>query len=107
MDAGRSAHETHTLAAGHSLGAALADLTAVDLFTVRGSNSGKSVDLYTFGEPRVGNGVYANWTQQYLGNTWRAVHQSDIVPHLPPKDFGFVHEGNHHTRACSAGHRRD
>lgn len=44
------------LVTGHSLGGALADLAAVDSFSVFGSG-GNRLDLVTFGEPRVGNGV--------------------------------------------------
>ena len=41
---------------GHSLGGALANLTAMDLVL---ANVGYDVSFYNFGQPRVGNKAYA------------------------------------------------
>ena len=45
------------LATGHSLGAALATLTAFDLI----HNGIKNVKLFNYGSPRVGNTAFADW----------------------------------------------
>jgi len=68
---------------GHSLGGALAILAALELkrqkFPI--------VQVYTFGQPRVGNGAFKRLYEWSLGPvTFRVVHEEDIVariPHLP------------------------
>eukprot|EP01116_Phalansterium_solitarium_P003896 TRINITY_DN14731_c1_g1_i1.p1 TRINITY_DN14731_c1_g1~~TRINITY_DN14731_c1_g1_i1.p1 ORF type:complete len:318 (-),score=91.12 TRINITY_DN14731_c1_g1_i1:369-1262(-) len=74
---------------GHSLGAALAELCAVDIAT-----NGSYVGPYTVwnvGAPRVGNDVFAQLYTQYVNTTWRTVNSDDIVPHLPFQSMGFQH----------------
>ena len=70
--------------AGHSLGGALATLTA----SLRAPHA-----LYTFGSPRVGNRVFAQSLQHV--NTHRLVNGLDVIPTLPipggPLDY--VHVG--------------
>ena len=64
---------------GHSLGAALATLTAADL-----SNYGiKNVQLYNYGSPRVGNTAFANFYPSLVKTVIRVTHHKDIVPHVP------------------------
>ena len=46
---------------GHSLGAALANLTAMDL-----SFAGYEVSFYNFGQPRVGNKEYADFSNKTI-----------------------------------------
>jgi predicted lipase len=48
------------------------------------------VNMYTFGQPRVGNDAYET-TYSQLVNEYRVVHYADIVPHLPPELLGFHH----------------
>ena len=78
---------TKLIVTGHSLGGALAILSTADLKNVFGN-----VDYtYTFGQPRVGNQAFANWFRANHANTYRLVDYADIVPHLPPSSFGFLH----------------
>jgi predicted lipase len=75
---------------GHSKGAAAAVFATWEL----NAKYGLHVDTcYTFGEPRVGNKNFAE--QAFMGQArtahWRVTHDRDIVPHLPPKSFGFHH----------------
>eukprot|EP01038_Epipyxis_sp_PR26KG_P008681 gene8681-11732_t len=62
---------------GHSLGAAMAQLTAMDLLKAGISNS-----IYNFGQPRVGDANYANFVNSKL-SLWRVTHNKDMVPHVP------------------------
>ena len=81
---------TRLIVTGHSLGGALAILCTADLKNFFGT-----VDLtYTFGQPRVGNDAFSSWYQSQHPNTYRLVDYADIVPHLPPSSFGFLHSSN-------------
>lgn len=76
---------------GHSLAGAVATIAAGDT----GSNLGIAQDrirLVTFASPRVGDAKFSAWiTQNHIGRSERIVQENDIVPHLPPLIFGFVH----------------
>ncbi|CAM9941069.1 unnamed protein product [Discosporangium mesarthrocarpum] len=71
------------LLTGHSLGGASAAICAADL-TQRLGLPGDRVVLYTIGEPRVGDGVFAEGLNAAVGTVYRLVHNRDVVPHLPP-----------------------
>lgn len=74
---------------GHSLGAAMAELAAIDLkLNVYPSMRFAS---YTQGTPRVGNPAFATLFDQQIDVSFREIHQADCVPHLPPKLLGFSH----------------
>jgi pimeloyl-ACP methyl ester carboxylesterase len=75
---------------GHSLGGALAILCAFDL-----RSTGLSVDsVYTFGQPRVGNAVFAWLYKMLLGSvTFRVTNGADIVPWSPGWLLGYRHSG--------------
>mmetsp|Transcript_17659 Transcript_17659/g.25485 ORF Transcript_17659/g.25485 Transcript_17659/m.25485 type:complete len:144 (+) Transcript_17659:735-1166(+) len=62
---------------GHSLGAALALLTALDLI-----KAGFEVTMYNFGQPRVGSKAFAQFASSKL-SMFRVTHNKDIVPHIP------------------------
>jgi hypothetical protein len=66
---------------GHSLGAALATLTAVDLIL----KYGNIVKAVHFGSPRVGNNEFAIWASTLFGenNHFRHTHKRDIAVHYP------------------------
>jgi len=73
---------------GHSLGAALAGVCAVDLIEEGYSN----LLVYTYGEPRIGNLNFANYMQTILPNYYRVINDRDIVPKLPYQWMGFHHQ---------------
>ena len=73
-------------ATGHSLGAALAYLAAMDLL-----KAGYDVNLYNFGQPRVGNDTYALYASKMITEQYRHTHYKDIVPHVPGDAMGFKH----------------
>jgi hypothetical protein len=67
---------------GHSLGGSQALLASLDL-TLDGL---KVSSVHTYGCPRTGNSVFAEWWSQTVapGNSYRVVHYKDIIPHLSP-----------------------
>jgi hypothetical protein len=87
---------------GHSLGAALAQLTSMDLV-----KAGLPCSVYNFGQPRVGDANYAKFSTNKV-DTWRVTHNRDIVPHVPvTTGMEFVHmcreefeDVNHSLKSC-------
>ncbi|RYY81466.1 lipase family protein [archaeon] len=67
---------------GHSLGAALATLTSVEL-VYNNITASNGVILMNFGSPRVGNKKFAVYASKLLVHRYRVTHHKDIVPHLP------------------------
>lgn len=68
---------------GHSLGAALAMLAAAFVSTLP---THPIAGVYTFGQPRVGDGGFAAaYGARLGGRTFRCVNDRDLVPHVPPK----------------------
>lgn len=82
-------HTVHCV--GHSLGGALATLTADWLK----SSSGKEVKLYTFGSPRVGLEHFASKAKSSIGseNIYRVYHKTDPVPMVPTWPFFHIPDG--------------
>jgi hypothetical protein len=72
--------------AGHSLGAALATLYAVDNAK---TDKIPSPICYTFASPRVGDSTFVGIFDQLDFTSWRIVNVRDIVPNLPPEILGF------------------
>jgi hypothetical protein len=87
---------------GHSLGAALAQLTSMDLI-----HAGIAATVYNFGQPRVGDKAYASFATNKV-TTWRVTHNKDIVPHVPfTTEMDFYHacreefeDVNHKLKTC-------
>ncbi|MDH5402001.1 MAG: lipase family protein [Candidatus Heimdallarchaeota archaeon] len=87
---------------GHSLGAALANITALDLVL---DKIVKNPKLYTFGCPKVGNRKYTKIISKTLKNMYNVIDVNDIIPRTPPsfKSFrsyywlenGTIHHKNH------------
>lgn len=80
---------SHIHVLGHSLGGAVACLTAEYLKLL-----GNSVSLYTFGCPRVGDSLYSSAITQLIGdnNIHRVYHEADPVSMIPL--FPFVPVSN-------------
>jgi hypothetical protein len=73
---------------GHSLGGALAVISAPDIK----DSFGTITEVLTFGQPRVGNSEFASWFGSVTSHI-RVVHYGDIVPHMPPQINGYLHSG--------------
>lgn len=66
---------------GHSLGGAIAVVCA--------ARSKYVADVYTYGQPRVGNKKY---TKNVKSRIYRFTHENDLVPRVPPGPF-YLHQG--------------
>jgi len=73
---------------GHSLGGALSSMCAIDLAEQLGESA---IVQWTWGSPRVGNSVFANYYTTKIETCWRTVNERDLVPHLPTLLEGFYH----------------
>jgi len=75
------------LVTGHSLGAAVAQLFAEHL----AHNLQITPVVYTFGNPRVGNKAFSGYYNTLIATSYRINNNADLVPHVPPNAFDFVH----------------
>jgi hypothetical protein len=71
---------------GHSYGSSTVQLLAMEL-----AKANITAEIYNFGQPRVGEAHYADFVNSVISTNWRFTHNRDMVPHLPPMDFGYVH----------------
>jgi pimeloyl-ACP methyl ester carboxylesterase len=73
---------------GHSLGGSLATLLALDVV-----ENGAFADpaVITFASPFVGDAQFARVYDAEVPNTWRIANVVDIIPKLPPPQWGFDH----------------
>ncbi len=72
---------------GHSLGAALAQGTAMLLI----KNDIEVANMINFGQPRFGDKAYAAFSAKIFPNQWRVVHRRDVVPHSPSELQNYHH----------------
>eukprot|EP00877_Chromochloris_zofingiensis_P002736 jgi/Chrzof1/12463/Cz06g35080.t1 len=77
-----------TFILGHSMGGALAHLCTLD-FKFKFNLT--DLKAYTFGSPRVGNSVFADFFESHITDSWRFTHGRDIVPSVPLQLMGFHH----------------
>jgi hypothetical protein len=72
---------------GHSYAASTGQLIAMEL-----ERNDIRTKLYNYGQPRVGDKKYAGFVNTIIYEYWRATHNKDTVPHVPPIDvFGYYH----------------
>jgi Lipase (class 3) len=65
---------------GHSLGASLATLLALD---VAANTTFKNPTVYTYASPRTGDPSFASTYNQVVKNSFRIANRLDLVPKLP------------------------
>ena len=87
MDAVQKTPHKRVICIGHSLGAALATLCALD---IRCNVSDKEVYCYTYGSPKVGDDNFVKAYNKLVSNTFRFVNKSDVVPSMPPGSYNHV-----------------
>ena len=75
---------------GHSLGAALAVLCAVD---IEYNFPGRDIEVFLFGCPRVGNKAFILSYNKRVNKTVRIENGNDIVTKLPFAFMGYRHVG--------------
>eukprot|EP00928_Gymnodinium_smaydae_P046322 TRINITY_DN30854_c0_g1_i1.p1 TRINITY_DN30854_c0_g1~~TRINITY_DN30854_c0_g1_i1.p1 ORF type:complete len:773 (-),score=61.13 TRINITY_DN30854_c0_g1_i1:23-2341(-) len=78
--AGLESSSKHIMVVGHSLGGAIASLVAVQLLDWFPD---ATLELFTYGEPRVGSFDFADLVTRRVRSVWRVVNKGDPVPHLP------------------------
>jgi hypothetical protein len=71
---------------GHSLGASLTQIMCMELEAV-----GIKTSVYNYGQPRVGDENYAQFSNSIIKDYYRFTHYKDIVPHVPPNEIGYYH----------------
>ncbi|KAI9297074.1 alpha/beta-hydrolase [Neoconidiobolus thromboides FSU 785] len=69
---------------GHSLGGAIATLSALILRENLGLKD-DSLSVFTYGEPRIGDKEFARYLNQQAFSLTRVVNNNDLVAHLPPQ----------------------
>ncbi len=72
---------TKIISSGHSLGAALSIIGALEIKLKYGSKY--EVEAHNFGQPRVGDANLAQFMKSKLNTIFRVVHYQDLVPHVP------------------------
>ena len=79
---------------GHSLGGVLATYAALDIKRFIAPQA--HIIFYTFGSPRPGNDLFADFVMTVFpdGQYSRITHYKDLVPHIPPENQGYQHAGN-------------
>lgn len=83
-------------ATGHSLGGALATIAALDLQYNITQQTGQSINVYTYGSPRVGNEALVESFQRRVPDSHRFVYGWDIVTRVPRSWQGFEHVAQLH-----------
>ncbi|CAM9868531.1 unnamed protein product [Ectocarpus fasciculatus] len=97
-------HPTYTIfVTGHSLGGAAAAVCAADLVERLGVLSERVV-LYTLGEPRAGDGIFADGLNEHVGTAYRIVHDKDLVPHLSLCCHGWLGKCRGGEETCPYQH---
>ncbi|EGO25983.1 hypothetical protein SERLADRAFT_388749 [Serpula lacrymans var. lacrymans S7.9] len=113
-----NAHPAYSLiSTGHSLGGSLASIGAISM---KSNFPNAHVKLFTFGQPRTGNGAFATLVEHILSpsNIFRAVHTFDGVPTMLSPQLGYVHHATEYwqfieppspknVKQCSGGEDPD
>jgi len=90
---------------GHSLGAGLATFGGLDMINYVNN---KSLTVYHYGSPRIGNQNFANYANSKV-DFWRITKDRDPVPHVPWRALNFYHvssevfERSGSYRSCTGG----
>ncbi len=70
---------------GHSLGGSMAAVSVLNSVKYKNlKTSNESPVLITYGQPRVGNDIFANEVMKYIPLVYRVTRYGDIVSNIPP-----------------------
>ena len=83
-----------TLSTGHSLGAALAQIAALNFSVITTSSP---IETWTYGSPRFGNNALIQYFSKQISLNWRLVNLHDVVPTVPPETAPGITSPYHHT----------
>lgn len=72
---------SNVILTGHSLAASICQLIAMELTAI---NMKIQLQVYNFGQPRIGDVPYSIFVNKKIQNLWRFTHNKDMVPHTPP-----------------------
>lgn len=89
---------------GHSLGAALATVLALDI-ALAVPDLQPNLQTYSYASPRVGDPRFANSYAKILPNSFRITNLADTIPMMPPTKLRaeFVHVGEEWAFLSQAG----
>lgn len=81
--------------AGHSMGGALASLFVAQLLLNDDELLQNFAGLYTYGQPRCGNGDYCKLFHDLVkqGLVYRVVNKTDVIPKVPMEIMNYSHHG--------------
>ena len=77
------------LVTGHSLGAAVAQIASLEIFSYGNATGYRMVE--DFGSPRWGNSVMVDYFVDMVDTHWRLTNQHDVVPTVPPESKWYKH----------------
>lgn len=87
------------LLTGHSQGAGISGIIALDC-SLKFPNYMKQIHHHTFGQPRLGNEIFAKYMNENFKDAKRFFTQynqdSDMVSTVPPENFNYHHYGTDH-----------
>jgi hypothetical protein len=90
-------NEWSVFCTGHSLGGALSTICAYDIACAnREAKFLKSLQVYNYGSPMVGNVGFKEEFNALIPETWRVVNENDGVSRVP-RMIGYCHVGNRVT----------
>jgi hypothetical protein len=82
---------------GHSLGGAVSTIHAIDMAS-KVKAKGFEVELYAYHAPRAGNQAFVDYAIAQNITIARYTNRGDLVSHVAPRQFDFVHvPGEFHT----------
>lgn len=74
---------------GHSLGAAVSMIGALDL-ALQQPERAANIQAYLFAPPRTGDAIFAQHYDQLVGTSYRIVNVCDVVPYIPFEEMNTV-----------------
>ncbi|KAG9285195.1 hypothetical protein G9A89_004410 [Geosiphon pyriformis] len=93
--------------AGEGLGAVYALFSFISFVMQRRQYLKSPITLITYGEPRVGNDVFAEWfnfwSRKYNAPVYRFRLELDRIANFPPRTYGYVHHATEYLLSSQVG----